>query len=148
MTPDEPLEPGDRLALSWTGFQPGEQVTVVMRSTPVTLGTFPADAAGTVTAAVRLPDGAEAGAHTLTFSGPASGDLVVLPFRVAAAAEPAAPEPAPAAATAPDDAALLSWLIGGGLAAVLLATGGIAVQRGRGAAGGQATATPIAEPMR
>lgn len=148
ITPDASLEPGERLTLSWTGFRAGEQITVVMRSTPVTLGTFTADAAGTVTAAVELPDDAESGAHTLTFSGPLSGDLVVLPFRLAAAESaptPAATTTEPAAAAAPDEAALLYWLVGGGLAAVLLTAGGIALQRGRQTRP-QATATPIAEP--
>ena len=73
----EALTAGDDVTLSYSGFQPGEQVTLVMRSTPVELGTFTADAAGVVTATVTLPASAEAGSHTLTFSGPVTGDHVV-----------------------------------------------------------------------
>jgi hypothetical protein len=151
LTAGDPLAAGQRLRLSWTGFRPGEQVTVVMRSTPVTLGTFTADDAGTVTAALELPDDAETGAHTLTFSGPLSGDLVVLPFRLAAT-EPAAvaAATAPAAEAAPDDGSPAPWVAaGGGLAAVLLVAGGVALHRRRSAAvAAQATVTPIAEPIR
>ncbi|SOC48518.1 hypothetical protein SAMN05660748_1214 [Blastococcus aggregatus] len=132
---EEPLEAGEQLSLSWTGFQPGEQVTVVMRSEPVTLGTFTTDATGTVTAALQLPDEAEAGAHTLTFSGPLSGDLVVLPFRVAAADGAAASAAGSAAEATSDDGALTPWLVGGGLAALLLGAGGVALHRRRTAPG-------------
>jgi hypothetical protein len=146
VTPDEPLDAGERLSLSWTGFQPGEQITVVMRSTPVTLGTFTADAAGTVTAALELPDDAEGGAHTLTFSGPLSGDLVVLPFRLAEA-EPAEAASAPTTARSDvagsGDATLGFWAIGGGLAAVLLVAGGVAL-RGRRSAAATGPAHPVA----
>ncbi len=134
VSPEKPLEPGERLSLSWTGFQPGEQVTVVMRSTPVTLGTFTADAAGTVTAAVELPDEAGAGAHTLTFSGSLSGDLVVLPFRIAEADMAAASATVPAAEAASDEGTLTPWLAGGGLAVLLLGAGGVTLHRRRRAA--------------
>ncbi len=134
VSPEKPLEPGERLSLSWTGFQPGEQVTIVMRSTPVTLGTFTADAAGTVPAAVELPDAAEAGEHTLTFSGPLSGDLVVLPFRIAAAGVETAPAAGPSAGAASDEGMLAPWLVGGGLAVLLLGAGGVTLHRRRRAA--------------
>jgi hypothetical protein len=143
----DPVEPGRALDLSWTGFRPGEQVTVVMRSTPVTLGTFTADAAGTVTAAVELPGEVEAGAHTLTFSGPVSGDLVVVPFTVAAAGPAAASATVPAAEAAPDEEELAPWLAGG-LAALLLGAGGVALHRRRTAGRAQVTLTPIADPIR
>jgi hypothetical protein len=142
VTPDEPLEAGEQLTLTWTGFQPGEQVTVVMRSTPVTLGTFSADAAGTVVAEVELPGEAEAGSHTLTFSGPLSGDLVVLPFRLAAAEPVAVAEPAPAADTAADEGSVAPWLIGGGLGAVLLAAGGVTLHRRRTASADRSAPPP------
>jgi hypothetical protein len=78
------LRSGQQLTLRYTGFQPGERVTLVMHSTPLTLGTFTADASGVVTARFTLPASAETGAHTLTFSGSVSGDREV-PFRLAAA---------------------------------------------------------------
>jgi hypothetical protein len=133
VAPGEPLGAGERLRLSYTGFQPGEQITVVMHSTPVTLGTFTADPSGTVTAAVALPDDAEAGEHSLTFTGPVSGDLVVLPFRVEAAEEAATTTVAqdqPASA----DGSATPWLVGGGIAALVLATGGAALYRRRATA--------------
>ncbi|MET0764506.1 MAG: hypothetical protein ABWY29_06545 [Blastococcus sp.] len=82
LTGDEPLTAGEELTLSYAGFQPGEQVSLVMRSTPVDLGTFTADASGIVTANVTIPASAETGSHTLTLSGPATGDHVVR-FRLA-----------------------------------------------------------------
>ncbi len=122
VTSEEPLEAGEALSLSWTGFQPGEQVTVVMRSTPVTLGTFTADGAGVVSADVALPEDAEHGAHTLTFSGPLSGDLVALPIRIGA------PEVAGVSTTARAPAAAAGvppWapVLGGTLVALLTAAG-------------------------
>lgn len=116
------LRAGRELRLSYAGFQPGETVTVVLHSTPVTLGTFTADATGTVTATITLPDGTESGEHTLTFSGPASGDLVVVPFRVAAV-QSTGPTERRAAAPRSDGRTVTSWVGGGGLAVVLLSLG-------------------------
>jgi hypothetical protein len=151
LTGDETLTAGSDLTLSYAGFQPGEQVTLVMRSTPVDLGTFTADAAGIVTAAVTLPASADAGAHTLTFSGPATGDHVVR-FRLAAAPEVqktvAAPTPTGTDLTLP--------LVLGGAVAVLVLGGGLVLHRRRAArpaeaaqpeSPGQPTETPIAEPI-
>ncbi|RBY86277.1 hypothetical protein [Blastococcus sp. TF02A-30] len=119
--------PGDALRLAYTGFRSGEQVTVVLRSAPVTLGTFTADGTGTVTADVTLPADAETGSHTLTFSGATSGDLVVLPLELAAAAAAASSSaPAVAARSArPGSAALL--ITGAAAAALLLTGAGLAV---------------------
>ncbi len=145
------LAAGSDLTLSYAGFQPGEQVTLVMRSTPVDLGTFTADAAGIVTATVTLPASADTGAHTLTFSGPATGDHVVR-FRLAAAPEVrrtvAAPTPSGTDLTLP--------LVVGGAAGVLVLGGGLVLHRRRAArpaevsrpgSPGQPTETPIAEPI-
>jgi hypothetical protein len=51
------------------GFKPFETVTLVLHSTPVTLGTFTADAQGVLTASFTLPAGTPEGAHTLAFDG-------------------------------------------------------------------------------
>jgi hypothetical protein len=149
LTDDEPLIAGEALTLTYTGFQPGEQVTLVMRSTPVTLGTFTADANGTVTAAVTLPASAEEGTHTLTLSGPVTGNRVV-GFSLAAASEEAT-----VAASPEFGGTSLALLVGLGAAAlVLLCVGGLVVHRRRAARTrttdpepAQATATPIAEPI-
>jgi hypothetical protein len=143
---DEQLTPGEALSLRYAGFRPGEEVSVVMRSTPVDLGTFTADADGVVTAEVTIPETAEAGSHTLTLSGAVTGEHVVR-FRLARAeqtrtrATPAGEEP-----TLP----LLLGLGGGGL---VLAAGGATLllrerrSRRAGETADQATATPIAEPI-
>lgn len=129
LTGGDPVRPGARLTLSYSGFQPGEQVALVMRSTPVELGTFPADAAGTVTADITIPDTAEAGSHTLTLSGPVTGDHVVR-FRLAATQEPGGE---PVAAPASEGTDHTVPLILGGIGLLLLAGGGLLLLRRRAA---------------
>jgi hypothetical protein len=148
LTSDEPLTAGAELTLSYSGFQPNEVVTVVMRSTPVTLGTFTADASGTVTADVTIPTSAETGSHTLTLTGPMTGDRVVR-FRLWALREDVAPS---------SEGRSLMPLGLGGAAVVLLAAGEFVLYRRRTAqaaasaapdrpAQGQPTETPISEPI-
>ncbi len=147
LTGGEPLTAGDELTLSYSGFQPGEQVTVVMRSTPVELGTFTVDASGTVTANVTIPASAETGSHTLTLSGPVTGDQV-LRFRLWAQRDDVA-------GPASDGTGLAMPLALGGAGLVLLAVGGLVLYRRRAAtsaepdhpAQGQPTETPISEPI-
>jgi hypothetical protein len=140
LTGDAAVTAGQELTLSYAGFQPGEQITLVMRSTPVTLGTFTADASGLVTADVRIPASAEPGSHTLTLSGPARGDLVVA-FRVAAAQQRAT-----AVASAGTDLAL-PLVLGGSVLVLVLGAGGFVVRRRRTAGAAQETPTPIAAPI-
>ncbi|WP_324273876.1 hypothetical protein [Blastococcus brunescens] len=148
LTGGAPVTAGQALTLAYAGFQPGEPIAVVMRSTPVELGTFIADAAGVVTAEITVPADAESGPHTLTFSGPVTGDHVV-ELRLAAAEvrELAAPS-----APADEDRTLL--LVLGGVGVVLVGAGAVVAVRRRSrssheapADGAQATATPIAEPI-
>jgi LPXTG-motif cell wall-anchored protein len=61
--------PGQKVVKIIGGFQPFEVVTLVMHSTPTTIGTFTADANGVVTAEFTLPAGTPAGTHTLVFDG-------------------------------------------------------------------------------
>jgi hypothetical protein len=126
---------GEELSLSYAGFQPGEQVSLVMRSTPVELGTFTADAAGIVTADFALPASAEAGSHTLTFSGPVTGDHVVR-FRLAAEQRHV---PVAAPSSAASGPALPLAL--GGSALLLLIAGGLVLHRRRAGRPGQAAPT-------
>lgn len=61
--------PGQKIVKVLKGFKPGEVVTVVLHSTPVTLGTFTADANGVVTVEFTLPAGTALGTHTLAYDG-------------------------------------------------------------------------------
>jgi hypothetical protein len=66
---DTPFLVGERFSVRYSGFQPFEEVTLVLRSTPQNVGTFTADADGVLTVSFRIPTGSETGNHTLTFSG-------------------------------------------------------------------------------
>jgi hypothetical protein len=143
------LEPGQQLTLSYTGFQPGEQVTLVMHSTPVTLGVFTADETGSITADFTIPDDAEAGQHTLTLSGPLTGGHDIN-FRLA----PAQDDHQTAVAANPAGTGLTLPLVLAGLGAlVLLGVGATLFLRQRRSMSQvrpgvpQEAATPIAAPM-
>lgn len=61
--------PGDAITVSAPGFLPGERVSVIMRSDPVTLGEVIAGPDGRATAAVRIPTDAPTGDHHLYLFG-------------------------------------------------------------------------------
>ncbi|WP_113684669.1 LPXTG cell wall anchor domain-containing protein, partial [Blastococcus atacamensis] len=65
LTANAPLKTGDKVTLRLSGFTPNEQVTLVLHSKPITIGTFRADGQGVVLASVTLPAGVEAGQHNL-----------------------------------------------------------------------------------
>jgi len=67
------VAPGAGLTVSGVGFRPGEQVEVVLHSTPATLGTFTAGAGGAFSAAVTVPADVDPGAHTVVSTGLTSG---------------------------------------------------------------------------
>ena len=60
---------GRKVVKVLTGFKPGEVVTVTLHSTPQTVGTFTADASGTVTVEFTVPAGTPTGDHTLVYEG-------------------------------------------------------------------------------
>ncbi len=60
---------GRKVVKVLTGFKPHEVVTVTLHSTPQTLGTFRADANGTVTVEFTVPAGTPTGEHTLVYEG-------------------------------------------------------------------------------
>ncbi len=60
---------GKKVVKVLTGFKPHEVVTVTLHSTPQTLGTFTADASGTVRVEFTVPAGTPAGNHTLVYEG-------------------------------------------------------------------------------
>ncbi len=61
--------PGKKVVKILTGFKPHEVVTVTLHSAPQTVGTFTADASGTVRVEFTVPAGTPAGAHTLVYEG-------------------------------------------------------------------------------
>jgi len=86
LTPDAPAAPGEVRVLKLTGYTPGEEVKLVLHSTPRTIGTFTADAQGIVTARFSVPAGTPAGAHELKVTR-ADGSVVSYPVTVVAAAK-------------------------------------------------------------
>jgi DNA-binding beta-propeller fold protein YncE len=74
---------GGTQSVSATGFAPGESVTAVMHSDPLTIGTKPAGANGEVSFTWTIPATATPGAHTVDLTGSISGALTV-PFTVTA----------------------------------------------------------------
>lgn len=78
------VEAGDSIGVTAEGFQPGEQVTVVLHSTPVLLTTVTADAQGRVNTKVTIPSGTAVGSHTLVVTG-ATGATGSAPITVLAA---------------------------------------------------------------
>jgi LPXTG-motif cell wall-anchored protein len=82
------LAVGKVVVMELRGYKPFEEVTVVMRSTPVELGRFTADAAGVVSIRFTIPQNGTAGSnHTLTFSGNMGTPDLVLPFTLGAPAK-------------------------------------------------------------
>ncbi|HYO35022.1 MAG TPA: hypothetical protein VER97_03025 [Geodermatophilus sp.] len=61
--------PGKKVVKVLTGFKPHEVVTVTLHSTPQTVGTFTADAHGTVRVEFTVPAGTPTGTHTLVYEG-------------------------------------------------------------------------------
>ncbi len=76
---------GQKVVKILTGFQPYEVVTVTLHSTPTRLGTFTADASGTVRIEFTVPAGTPVGDHTLVYEGD-QGTYFQESFTVAAAA--------------------------------------------------------------
>ncbi|QIM15818.1 hypothetical protein G7067_04360 [Leucobacter insecticola] len=107
------LHPGETQVATGHFFQPGEKVTAVLRSTPVTIGEETADANGDVRFEFAVPTDIELGEHSVTLSGDFSGD-VRQTFQVTAA---------PGLAITGGQ----SMLLLGGAAILILAVGGALV---------------------
>ncbi|MBN1093525.1 hypothetical protein JKP75_13725 [Blastococcus sp. TML/M2B] len=60
---------GQKVVKILTGFKPFEVVTVTLNSTPQRVGTFTADASGTVRVEFTVPAGTPVGDHTLVYEG-------------------------------------------------------------------------------
>ena len=98
------------------GFQPGEQVTVVAHSTPVTVGVFTADSTGRVTAQFPVPADFNVGTHSVDFTGTVSGHVTAA-FDVVAAAQAAQGSTGPRVSTG---GTVDGWPTGSAIALVLL----------------------------
>ena len=68
---------GQVLTVNGFGFQPGEPVTATLFSTPRSLGTATADAAGTVTYVFTAEAEDGLGPHSVSLTGPLSGTVAV-----------------------------------------------------------------------
>ena len=127
------LPPGATFTVSASGFQPGETVSIVVHSTPITLGTTKATPSGTVSVLVSLPTSLPAGAHTLSLVG--SIGTANFAFTIAAPGVPTTTEPGLTTTTEPGVATGASALAdtgydvrsGLGLGIVLLLLGSIAL---------------------
>lgn len=63
---------GSTVNLHASGFLPGEQITFVLHSDPVNLGTATADENGAAEYTTRIPSNTSSGAHTITATGETS----------------------------------------------------------------------------
>jgi len=61
------------LIVTGSGFKPGETVTLVLHSTPVTLGTTTADSQGSFSTTVTIPADTTPSNHTIIATGNTSG---------------------------------------------------------------------------
>jgi hypothetical protein len=66
---------GERLAIDATGFAPGEQVEIVLHSTPVLLARLQADGGGAIHATVTIPADTTPGPHQLVLTGALAGPI-------------------------------------------------------------------------
>lgn len=124
---------GRKVVKVLTGFQPGEVVTVTLHSTPQTLGTFTADASGTVTIEFTVPEGTSGGEHTLVYEG-SMGTYFQETFTVTAAATTSNASASSLAYTGAD----VALPLGLGVGALALGGGLVLLARRRSAEGSQA----------
>jgi hypothetical protein len=76
------VQVGSTLAVSGTGFEPGELVQVWLHSTPRLLQAQPAGADGAVAFEVAIPQGTETDGHHVRLVGVASGADALTPLTV------------------------------------------------------------------
>ncbi|WP_269939519.1 glycosyl hydrolase family 95 catalytic domain-containing protein [Arthrobacter sp. HY1533] len=75
---------GGKLVVTGAGFTPNEQVVAVIRSTPLAMGSYTADAKGKVSVSWKVPVDFALGEHTVTLTGQASKHAVVVPVLITA----------------------------------------------------------------
>ncbi len=124
---------GRKVVKVLTGFKPHEVVTVTLHSTPQTLGTFTADANGTVTVQFTVPAGTPTGEHTLVYEG-SMGTYFQESLTVTAAAATSNASSSNLAYTGAD----VALPLGLGVGALALGGGLVFAARRRSAEGSQA----------
>jgi hypothetical protein len=105
---------GRKVVKVLTGFKPGEVVTVTLHSTPQRVGTFTADASGTVRIEFTVPVGTPVGDHTLVYEG-SQGTYFQESFAVATATAGAELAYTGASVALPLGLGLGALAVGGGL---------------------------------
>jgi hypothetical protein len=127
---------GGTLKIGGGGFVPGNEVTLTLFSTPVSLGTAVADDSGVVSADVKIPSDTPAGQHHIAIFDSATGRLLTVPITVQGVV---ATQPSPAAvaqhavapATKAESSNYLLPLTGGGVAVVVVAGTSLVLLRRR-----------------
>jgi predicted alpha-1,2-mannosidase len=122
---------GDLVTVLGEGFAPDEQLTVEVHSDPIVVGTPVADRRGTLNFQFAVPDGLEAGQHTIVVTGEESQQPVELAFEVLPEAQPGdgstsgnGPTDPSVIANQNTDASLAwIWFVAGGVALALLVLG-------------------------
>lgn len=117
-------KPGDLIAVTGTGFDPNEAVTIELQSEPVRIATTTADASGAFTVSATIPTATHAGDHSIVAvaaSGTATSPITVnaVPIETAPVVT-SAPDSTPVLASTGADG--LSWQLT--LAVLFLLTGG------------------------
>jgi hypothetical protein len=102
---EERVVPGAWLETSASGYLPGEQVQIIMYSTPQVIGSYLADATGTFSARFQLPEGLRSGVHTVEATGWQSKKVTNIEFLLVS---DTAASGTGAASTIP----LIWWLLG------------------------------------
>ncbi len=110
------VEPGGSLTVTATGFDPGEQVQVLLYSDPFLVGNFSSDEAGDISVTFTVPHDLRPGTHTVQLTGWASGHVAVATFLLASG--PLAPS-GPSGGVPP-----WAWWVGGALVLAGLGYGG------------------------
>ncbi|HLT15941.1 MAG TPA: LPXTG cell wall anchor domain-containing protein [Acidimicrobiales bacterium] len=119
--PSGPVAAGATITIDEGGFLPGEDVHVVLYSTPTVLATLTADATGAVRGEVTIPADTAAGRHTLVLYGGASVKARALEVSAAPGQAAAPTQTLPRTGTA-----ATTWLAVLGMA---LVTSGLALVR-------------------
>ena len=135
------VTPGASLTITGSNYQPGETVTLVLFSSPVTVGTSgPTDASGSFSIGVTVPPDTALGGHTIVGTGNSIGDSASTAITVVSTSTSAAVSGTGGAAGAPT----IPGASGGSLAftgsdiaatagvgAIAIALGGMLVLAGR-----------------